>query len=494
MSPTKNTPVWQKNSGPSPRIIRYCAGRDVAARPAADEVLTPHDLWTNHAHCRMLEKTKIINSTTSRDIRRGLKKIEKAWQEGRFRLNPALEDVHINIENTVAKHSGGAAAGAMHTARSRNDQTTTDVRMWLREQVLDRIQAVSSLVRTLAAAARKQAHVIAPGWTHGQPAMPTTLGHWLASHGWALLRDAQALESLWPALNLCPLGAVASFGTSWPIDRKLTAKLLAFDGLQVNSLDCISSRWEIETRVASSFTVLMNHLSSLGQDLIFLSTPPREGIVLDDAHVTGSSIMPNKRNPDFAEVTRARAVSVHGLLSSLSSVGCGALSGYNRDTQWTKYWIMDILEEVGEAPEVFMEVIKGMAINRIRLKSLAVEGFSLSADLADHLARTRKVPFRKAYHVVGKAVSMDHGESWFRLESLNRILKREKIRPLMNQAELTAAGDPGRALSQRTSEGSPAPDDVRSQATELNTCASRLERSARSRLSRIASARLQCTR
>lgn len=494
MGPARKKPVWQKGSGSSPRVIRYCAGRDVAFKPAADEILVPHDLWTNHAHCRMLERTGSINPSTARAIRRGLKKIEKSWKEGRFRINPDLEDVHLNIENAVARISGSLAAGAMHTARSRNDQTATDIRLWLREQVLGRMQAVSGLVRVLAATARRHAQVIAPGWTHGQPAMPTTLGHWLASHGWALMRDVEALDSLWSDLNLCPLGAVASFGTSWPIDRKLTAKLLAFDGPQINSLDCISNRWEIETRIASSLSVMMNHLASLGQDLIFLSTPPREGVALNDAHVTGSSIMPNKRNPDFAEVTRARTVSVNGLVSSLSTVNCGALSGYNRDTQWTKYWIMDVLDEVGEAPEVFMEVITGMGIDRNRLKSLAIEGFSLAADLADHIARSRSIPFRKAYHVVGKAVAIDRDQSRLRLETLNQMMKRGGIKPALNETEFKTAGDPLQTLKLRQSEGSPAPDDVRRQASGLNAAAARIERSVKSRLSKINTARKQCLR
>ncbi len=462
-------PIWAKrtSAGPSPRMLAYCAGRDVAPRPAADAVLIPYDLWTNRAHCRMLRRQGIITAADESAILAALATIESEHAAGRWALDPSLEDVHINIERRVAALASEPVAGVMHTARSRNDQTTTDCRLWLRDQLLARLQAVTLAVIALARLARREAATPAPGWTHGQPAMPTTLGHWAAAHGFALARDARALQSLWPFVNNSPLGAAASFGTSWPIDRVLTARLLGFDAPAPNSLDAISSRWEMEARVASVLAILMTHLSSLGQDLIFLSTPPREGLRLSDAHVTGSSIMPNKRNPDFAEITRARALSVHGLAGQLAGVGRGALSGYNRDTQWTKYWIMDALDEVGEAPELFAEVLGSLTVNRPALARAAVDGFSLAADLADRLAQTRKLPFRRAYHIVAEAVAGSPGQPWINQQEFNDVLKREKIEPLFNATEWLETASANRALAQRSSAGGPAPDDVRAQAGAL---------------------------
>jgi argininosuccinate lyase len=448
-------------------MLAYCAGRDVAGRPPADQALIPYDLWTNRAHCRMLTRKGIITPETGRAIARGLDRFEKVWRAGQFQLDPALEDVHMNIERFVAGVAGEAAAGAMHTARSRNDQSATDVRLWLRDALLDRLAALAGLIQTLAVLARRHAATIAPGWTHGQPAMPTTLGHWAAAHGWALTRDAQALRDLWPLINQCPLGAAASFGTSWPIDRALTARLLGFDAPQPNSLDAISTRWEAEARLGGALAVTMTHLSSLGADLIHFSSPPWNLIRLDDAHVTGSSIMPNKRNPDFAEVTRARALTVHGLLQQLAGVGRGALSGYNRDTQWTKYWIMDLVDEVGVAPELFAEALAAMRPDRAALERAATDGFSLAADLADHLARTRKIPFRRAYHAVAEAVAQDEARGWISAGTINAILSREKIAPAMSEAEIAEAGRAAAALEKRCSLGGPAPEGVKAQADAL---------------------------
>ena len=463
-------PIWSKRNStaaPSARMIAYCAGRDVVSRPPADRDLIDADIWTNRAHCRMLHARRIIDRPTLDRILAGLAAIEKRHQKGEFTLDPSLEDVHMNIERAVAASQGEAAAGVMHTARSRNDQSATDVRLWLRDRLLERAAALAGLIQVLARFAKQHSKTIAPGWTHGQPAMPTTLGHWAAAHAAALARDAQALRDLWPLINRSPLGAAASFGTSWPIDRKLTAKLMAFDGPQLNSLDCISTRWEAEARLGGALAIMMTHLSSLGADLIHLSSPPHALLRLSDAHVTGSSIMPNKRNPDFAEVTRARAQSVHALVANLLGVGRGALCGYNRDTQWSKYWIMDLLYEVGEAPELFADVIAGIQIDRPALSAAATAGFSLAADFADALATSRAIPFRRAYHVVAEAVSLDESHGWFRLETINTILAREKIAPLMTEKELATLGNATTAVPLRTSQGGPSAADVATQAAAL---------------------------
>lgn len=468
-SAKSNSPIWAKRTGggPSPRMLAYCAGRDVAGKPAADEALIPYDLWTNRAHCRMLARRGIIDAKTQTAIAAALERIETRWLAGKFRLDARLEDVHINIERAVAAIAGEDAAGVMHTARSRNDQSATDVRLWLRDQLLNRIDGLAGIVGVLAAFARKYAATVAPGFTHGQPAMPTSLGHWAASHAFAFARDAQALAMLWPVVNQCPLGAAASFGTSWPIDRDMTAHLLGFERPVPNSLDAISTRWESEARLASVLAIMMTHLSSLGQDLIFHSTPPRRGLRLSAAHVTGSSIMPNKRNPDFAEVTRARANAVANLSSMLVGVGRGALSGYNRDTQWTKYWIMDALDEVGEAPELFAEVIAALEVDKAALAESAAEGFSLAADLADRLAHTRRIPFRKAYHIVAEAVARDEAYGWITPETLNEILARAGVEPLFGVDEIAEAGDPARAIEERASFGGPQAEGVREQARAL---------------------------
>jgi argininosuccinate lyase len=488
------------------RVVAYGAGRDVVARPPGDAELIPYDLWVNRAHCRMLARRRIISTRPCAAILRALKKIEREWREGRFTLDPTLEDVHINIERRVAALAGEAVAGVMHTARSRNDQSTADVRLWLRDRLLDRLAALAGLIRALADFAARHARTIAPGWTHTQPAMPSTLGHWAAAHGWALARDAEALQSLWPLINQSPLGAAASYGTSWPIDRAMTARLLGFDAPMPNSIDALSSRGEAEARVGAAMAIMMTHLSSLAADLIFLSSPPRALVRLPDTHVTGSSIMPQKRNPDFCEVTRARALSAQGLAANLIGAGRGLLSGYNRDAQWTKFWIMDLFDEVGPAPEIFADAIAGLTVDKPALRRAATEGFALAADLADHLARTRKIPFRRAYHVIGEAAAIDSApatasnpqssivnrqssirrhpapgtqhpaSAWFRASTLNAILKRERIAPPFSEAELRACADPARAVAARRSLGAPTPGDVAKQSRALRASASATRR------------------
>ncbi len=468
----KPAPVWSSARSleeDAKLCIAYCAGRDLAGRPPADESLIPYDLQTNRAHCAMLCRCEIISGKHLAAIERGLRTIEKDWERGNFKLDAALEDVHINVERAVALISGEEVAGVMHTARSRNDQTATDIRLYLRAELLRTVESVAGTIQALARFAKRHAETVLAGWTHGQPAMPTTLGHWAASHAQALARDQRALCGLWDLINQSPLGAAAGFGSSWPIDRRLTAQWLGFDAPQANSLDCVSTRWEAEARFAFALSILMTHLSSLGQDLIYLSSPPRSLVELDAAFTTGSSIMPQKRNPDFAEVTRARAASVQSIVAAIGSTGRGALSGYNRDSQWTKYWIMDAVSEVGSAPALFARVIETLKPNRVALEDAAREEFISAVDLADHLAATRKIEFRRLYHLIGETVRRDRSSGQFKLETINALLAREEIHPPLTGAELKEFVDPKLAVKRRQSLGSPAPDQTLRQADQLFT-------------------------
>lgn len=496
MGKQSNRPIWSKADveGPSESLAAYCAGRDVVGRPPADADLIEYDLWTNRAHCLMLQRCGIISERDLGAILGGLDVFERHWRTGGYELDPRLEDVHMNIERAVAGVGGEHAAGQMHTGRSRNDQSATDVRLWLRDRLLDRLRATLLTIDALWRLARRHLETICPGWTHGQPAMPTTLGHWAAAHGWALLRDCQALKALWPVLNTCPLGSAASFGTSWPINRRMTARLLGFDAPQPNSLDAISNRGEVEARLGFTLSILMTHLSSLGQDLIFMTTPPRRGLRLSDAHVSGSSIMPQKRNPDFAEVTRARAQAVLSMAGNLAAIGRGALSGYNRDVQWTKYWIMELVAEFGQAPEVFAEVVGGLQVDGSELARAAAEGFSSATDLADHLARTRRIPFRRAYHVVGAAAVRDQGKGWITLESINERMRQEGLGPLFTREELAECSRPDRAVRQRASQGGPAPEQVRCQLDALRENVKQIRRWANGRDKVVRGARCRAWR
>ena len=298
----KRAQVWGSNlkKTPNEQNILFCAGRDVQPLPMADELLLPYDIWTNRAHCIMLHKQGLIPPASLSSILEGLYKLETLVAAGNFSLDPAKEDVHINVEAFVTENQGTEAGGRMHIGRSRNDQSACDMRLYLRDVSLSLFDSVKNLAASLLVQAEKYAESVMPGFTHYQPAMVTTWGHWLCAYVQGLCRDLERLAFAISLVNRNPLGAAAAFGTSWPIDRQLTTELLAFEKIDTNTLDCIVSRWENEAQLAHSGSMLMNHLSIMSQDLIFLSHPYSGLLQIDDDYLTGSSIMPQKKNPDFA--------------------------------------------------------------------------------------------------------------------------------------------------------------------------------------------------
>jgi argininosuccinate lyase len=450
--------VWgeRMSEPPHPATVAYCAGRDVAPRPMADAVLVPYDVWQNRAHVTMLARQGIIGAQVAQRVIHALDDFEKRWAAGKLTLDPQKEDVHINIEHFVAATVGAQAAGSMHTARSRNDQSATVVRMYVREQLLDFAESLCNLVAAIISQARRQKATVVAGLTHYQPASVTTIGHWFASYAQALLRDVHRMMACYDRMNISPLGAAAAFGTSWPIDRAFTARSLGFDGVQENSLDCITNRWEMEADAAACVAVAMTHLSIVAQDLILLSHPNFGVLRLADRHTTGSSIMPQKRNPDFAEVTRAKAVLVQQLSASLMGVARGLASGYNRDTQWTKYIIMDVFAEAGPAPEVFRDVFETIAVDKDRARATARSHFVDAVDVADNLVRSAGIPFRQAYTIVSRAVRECEGDGFLRPEVVNRLAAEEGC----VQGSAMGATEPLELVERKSHVGGPAPAAV----------------------------------
>lgn len=408
---------------PEQANIEYCAGRDVAARPMADAVLVPFDCWQNLAHVTMLAEEKIIPAAAAAKIKKAVAEFEVLVSSGKLSLNPDKEDVHTNIEHFVAGKLGKEISGFMHTGRSRNDQTTTVVRMFIRDRLTVFADELQGLIESILQCAEKYEAVPIGGFTHYQPASITTVGHWLTSYAQMLSRD---LERLWASLeriNISPLGAAASFGTSWPINRERTAELLGFNGVQENSMDCITNRWEMEADAGTALEFCITHLSILSQDLIILSMPQFGIVEIADRFVTGSSIMPQKRNPDFAEVTRAKAVVAQNLVNSLFGIARGALSGYNRDTQWTKYLIIDLFDEVKQAPAIFRGVFDTLTINVDKALESASQNFVNAVDVADALAQESGLPFRTTYEIASKAVRLCEGEGSIDVEVVRNLAK-----------------------------------------------------------------------
>ena len=465
----KKSQIWNRHleNEAFEQNILFCASRDVHELPMADELLIPYDIWTNRAHCIMLRKQGIISKEHLKNIFSGLDKLEVVVKSGEFSLDPAKEDVHINVESFVTENQGADAGGRMHIGRSRNDQSTCDMRLYLRSVGLIMFESVKKLANTLLIQAENHIDSVMPGFTHYQPAMITTWGHWLCSYVQGLCRDLERLSFALSQINRNPLGAAAAFGTTWSIDRNITTKLLAFEKIDVNTLDCIVSRWENEAQLAHAGSMLMNHLSIISQDLIFLSHPYSGFIKIDDSFVTGSSIMPQKKNPDFAEIIKSKSSLSQGFLSSLLSIQKGGLSGYNRDTQVSKYLIMDLIRECESVPFILQGVFESLLVNTDQMRKKCETDFINSVDIADNLSKTLDLPFRECYHILAKAVKYSKPKNKITTAALEKSLKESGHR-LETEDNLTNFQDPQNILKQRQHQGSPSPKQTLKQVGEFS--------------------------
>jgi len=402
----KMNKLWGKRfeKRPSPLAEAFTSGRDVRGVPPADERLVPYDLWGSRAHVVMLARQKIIPRRDARLLGAGLRDIGKIWEKGKFQLDPAQEDVHSNVESWLSKKYGVEVGGELHTARSRNDQVALDMRLYLRDCNLDFVSGLSFLIQILIRLGEKHGDVITPGYTHHQPAQVTTMGHIWLSFAEAFSRDVQRFQDWYKRFNENPLGAMTGYGTTFPIDRFLTSRLLGFDGPSENSLDPIQNRWEGEAELGFAVSAMMNHLSSLAQTMILFSTAEFGFLKLDDAHSTGSSMMPQKRNPDPLEVMKAKASVTQGLLASLLSIGKALFLGYNRDTQWTKYLILDLLDETQSAAPLMGEILSSVKIYRKEMAVRSQKGFITSPEVVEQMVQEGRISFRQAKGAVEKAI------------------------------------------------------------------------------------------
>ena len=464
MNPDK-AQIWGShlNAAPDELMLRFCAGRDVSPLPAADHELVPFDLWTNRAHAIMLQRQGIITAGNLRAILLALAGLEADFRKGDFQLDPAAEDVHINVERYVSALAGEDAGGRLHTARSRNDQIACDMRLYLRQALLELGQGVVGLAQRLLESAGRHTETLMPGFTHHQPAMITTWGHWLCAHAQALTRDLERIALALQLVNRNPLGAAASFGTSWPIDRAFTGELMAFEQVELNTLDCISARSELEAQVAFTCVGLMNHLAVMGQDLMMLGHPYWGMLGLPDSFVTGSSIMPQKRNPDFAEVMKGKTAWVIGMSTGLMGLSKGTMSGYNRDSQWSKYAVMDILRECQPAAPLMRAVFTELKVDQAAMRTRLKEGYLAAADFADALARTLELPFRSAYDIAATAVRYAGDAGEITAEAALRAIEESGHSTRRAEEIVTELSDPSRILARRSHTGSPEPEQVKEQ-------------------------------
>jgi argininosuccinate lyase len=454
---------------PSKEMVGFLSGRDVKGLPPCDSVLVPYDLWGSRAHVIMLCDRGILSKGDGKKILKGLRELETLFRKGRFKLDPSKEDVHSNVESFLIERLGMESGGKVHTGRSRNDQIVLDMRLYLRDEVLEFIEGLLSLIESLLQRAEEYHSTVMPGYTHHQHAVTTTFGHLLLSFCEALQRDIQRMIHWFGLFNKNPLGAAAGYGTSFNLDRQLTSKLLGFDGPTENVTDPITQRWEPEAELAYAVAVMMNHLSTMAQTLILLSTWEFNMIRLDDRHCTGSSIMPQKRNPCSLEVIKAKASFVHGLMISLLSCGKALLMGYNRDTQWTKYWIMDLIEESKPVLSVMTDVIRLLQVNQAQMLKQAQEEFAGATALMEWLVSHRSLPLRKAKLVMEKAVkySEREGKGEVSYAGLKRALQEMKMDLEVTENDVKKIQRPERILAQLQSIGTPSEKRVGEEISSL---------------------------
>ncbi|WP_234555004.1 argininosuccinate lyase [Thermus caliditerrae] len=387
---------------------RFAEGPDaLAARFNAslpfDRALWREDLWQNRVHARMLKEVGLLSEEELRAILQGLDQIEQEIQAGTFPWREELEDVHMNLEARLMELVG-PPGGKLHTARSRNDQVATDLRLFLRGALDELLALLLDLRRVLVQEAEKHLEplYVLPGYTHLQRAQPILLAHWFLAYHEMLSRDAGRLKDARERLNESPLGAAALAGTGFPIDRHYTAKELGFARPMRNSLDAVGSR-DFALEVLSALNIGMLHLSRLAEELVLYSTEEFAFVEVPDAFATGSSIMPQKKNPDILELIRAKAGRVLGALVALSAVVKGLPLAYNKDLQEDKEPLLDALATYRDSLKLLAALLPGLRWRRERMWQAAEGGYALATELADYLAE-KGLPFREAHHVVGRLV------------------------------------------------------------------------------------------
>jgi argininosuccinate lyase len=371
------------------------------ASVAFDRRLAKYDIQGSLAHARMLAAQRILSRRDLAAITRGLARIEREIADGRFRWSLAAEDVHLNIERRLTALVGDAGK-RLHTARSRNDQVATDIRLWLRAEIDELLALLSQLEKVLLDQAERHAALVMPGFTHLQVAQPVTFGHHLLAYVEMLERDRERLLQIRRRVNQLPLGAAALAGTSFPIDRKRVARELGFDGLCQNSLDAVSDR-DFAIELCAAAAISMVHLSRLAEELGTWASPRFGFVRLPDAYSTGSSIMPQKKNPDVPELVRGKSGRVFGHLTALLTLMKAQPLAYNKDNQEDKEALFDTVDTLKDCLAVFAGLISGVQPVPEAMRAAVVEGHATATDLADYLVR-KGVPFRDAHDTVARAV------------------------------------------------------------------------------------------
>ncbi len=425
----------------------------------ADSPMVAEDIWGSEAHALMLAKCGIIAEEDLREILRWLEHARQEWEAGRLVLLREREDVHMNVEHYLREQAGPELSGRLHTARSRNDQVVTDCRMTLRRRLLDVQEAVAELQRVLLDLAAQHTETVMPGYTHTQHAQPISVGFWLSGHAAAFARDQQRLEETYARVNRCPLGAAALAGTSFPTDRRLTAALLGFDGVEEHSLDAVGDRDFVMESLAD-LAILGVHLSRLAEEIVVFSTYEFGMIEVHDRHASGSSIMPQKKNPCLAELARGKTGRLVGRLMQSLTTFKGLISGYNRDLQEDKPPLWEALAVAESGARVLAETLRDATLKTERMRELVGKNFATATELANYLVRERGLPFRTCHEVVGALVGqlVKEGRTLDDHERVREILAAQGQE--LSHEEIASVVDPEACLRRQVSLGSTGPEQT----------------------------------
>ena len=442
---------------------RFAAGpaavmEEINASIDFDRALYGQDIDGSVAHATMLAATGIISSADRDAIIAGLNAIRSEIEAGTFTFSRALEDIHLNIEARLTELIG-PAGGRLHTARSRNDQVALDFRMWTRDALGDTEAALKGLIATLIDRAEEHAATVMPGFTHLQAAQPVTFGHHCMAYVEMFGRDLSRVRDALARLDECPLGAAALAGTGFPIDRRMTAKALGFSAPTRNSIDTVSDR-DFALEFLSVASVCATHLSRLAEEIVIWSTPQFGFVALSDAFSTGSSIMPQKKNPDAAELVRAKTGRINGAFIALATVMKGLPLAYSKDMQEDKEQVFEAARSLEVALAAMSGMVADLTVDKAAMREAAGAGYSTATDLADWLVRELGLPFREAHHVTGRAVALA-AERGVGLERLSLDELRTIHADITDDvfSVLTVA----RSVASRTSFGGTAPREVRKQ-------------------------------
>ena len=416
-----------------------------------------HDIRGSIAHAEMLGKCGIISEEDSAVLVEELKKVLQDIDDGKIQLDMNAEDIHMFIESVLTERLGEVGK-RLHTARSRNDQVALDIRLYLRDEINEIISLIKKLINVLCDTAEKHTDTIMPGYTHLQRAQPITFGHHLMAYAQMLLRDIGRLEDSAKRMNQCPLGSGALAGTTYPIDRDMTAELLGFDCAMINSLDGVSDR-DFCIELASAISIVMMHLSRFSEEIIMWCSWEFKFIELDDAFATGSSIMPQKKNPDISELVRGKCARVIGDNMTLLTMMKGLPLAYNKDMQEDKEAIFDAVDNVKLCLSTFIPMLETMSVYKENMRNAAARGFINATDCADYLVK-KGMAFRDAYKITGGLVAL--------CIEKNTDLEHLALEDYKSRSELFD-GDVYRAIAldtcvnMRSSKGGPSPDSVKAQ-------------------------------